>query len=333
MKHRHISAITVNILAEDVHINSHAALDLVDILRSCSYVGTTFSPVYDTALHSVCGLHCPEPRMVNKVPQQAYETLKRIVSSDVAHVLHLIPSYNALRIRYGTTSKSHFISLYVGQCDGIDIWITSDGMVKPVVARAGKHQVVLQNDPDIKPLNEHFKPIKLFPRNAAMKIDIHTEAGPSIRALTLMYMYIWAANHDTSDTVLPPLVYDDLRQALLSLQEAAENDILAPKMHLKAEGNDEKMCLEPKKHVTPLQNIAKTEAASPTKNIPEHLEDINTAVTDVKVPASESYQMDWNPGAPQDNPVVLSTSYERVIPAQYQASANALMARLYRRRE
>jgi hypothetical protein len=148
-----------------------------------------------------------------------------------------------------------------------------------------------------------------------------------------MYMYIWAANHDTSDTVLPPLVYDDLRQALLSLQEAAENDILAPKMHLKAEGNDEKMCLEPKKHVTPLQNIAKTEAASLTKDIPAYLKEINTAVTDVKVPESESYRMDWNPGMPQNNPVVLSTSYERVIPAQYQASANALMARLYRRRE
>jgi hypothetical protein len=148
-----------------------------------------------------------------------------------------------------------------------------------------------------------------------------------------MYMYIWAAKHDTNDTVLPPLVYDDLRQALLSLQEAAENDPRSSKKHLRAEGNDEEMCLQPKKHATPSHNIAKTEAALPTKDILAYQEETTTTVPDVMAPASESYQMDWSPGTPQDNPVVLPTSFERVIPPQYQASANALMARLYRRLE
>jgi hypothetical protein len=270
--------------------------------------------------------------MVYTVPQHVYETLKRIVNSDVAHILYDLPSYNTFRVRYALRNNSHSLSLCLGECDDTEIWITSDGTIRQIAARPSKPPNVGQTPSTVKPLSERFKPIDPFARSALIRSGICTPLGPSIRALVLMYMHIWAAKHDTYDIVLPALVYDDLHQALLSLEEAVEDDMRSAEKHREVLRTDQELCLESGTRATPLHGIADRETASPTKDFPGSIQGDVTSVSDGEFPATESSELEWEPGPPQDDTVVLSSSFERILPREYQASAEALMARLYRQR-
>jgi hypothetical protein len=79
----------------------------------------------------------------------------------------------------------------------------------------------------VKPMGQYFKAIEPFSWTSLLQAGIMTPMSTSARAQALICMHLWAIDKDDTKVALPPLVYDELYTALMSIQNALDFEINA----------------------------------------------------------------------------------------------------------
>jgi hypothetical protein len=227
--------------------------------------------------------------MAKKVLQQDPETLSsyhRIVSSNVAHILHVLPSYNTLKFRclLEPEKTTATLALTVGTYDDSVVIATSSGNVYKVVSRASDlhplgHTVLVETR-----LNEQFKPGSPFGWNTTIKAGLVTPMRPMTSALVCMYMHILAAKRVVSCNALPPLVYNDLHQVLSSLGKAFEINEVLPKKQRPIPAEAQKLYRKVRPQPTPASD---TETASTATILSRSTQPTSMSDTEVGSPDTE----------------------------------------------
>jgi hypothetical protein len=228
-------------------------------------------------------------KMAKKVLKLDPETLSsyhRIVSSDVAHVLEVLPSYNTLRFRRllepGRTTAT--LALIVGICGDSDVRATLSGNVCKVVSRASDLRSLGYTVLVETLLNGQFKPESPFEWSSAIKSGLVTPMRPMTKALVCMYMHIFAAKELVSGNALPPLMYNDLHQALSSLEKAFEISELLPQKQRPISTESQKLYMRIRPQPEPASD---TETASTATILSRSTQPISMSDTEVESPATE----------------------------------------------
>jgi hypothetical protein len=223
-------------------------------------------------------------KKVLKLDPGTLSSYHRIVSSDAAHVLEVLPSYNTLKFRRllepGRTTAT--LTLIVGKRSDSVVLATSSGNVYKVVSRDSDlrslgHTVLLEPR-----LNEQFKPGTPFRWSSTIKAGLVTPMRPMTSALVLMYIHILAAKRVVSCNALPPLVYNDLHQALSSLEKVFEISELLPEKQPSIPAEAQKLYRKVRPQPTPASDTASTATILSRSTQPTSMSD-----TEVESPATE----------------------------------------------
>jgi hypothetical protein len=241
----------------------------------------------------------------------------RILSSDVAHILRLIPEYETLTFRRRLEGTTNTLILFVGECGDSKILVDSNGRVHKVVVRGSKLRPVGHTILVDKPLNEHFKPIAPFGWSTTIKAGIYTPMKPTTSALVSMYMHLYAAKRDASAIVLPRLEYDDLHQALSSLKRAFEINEVLPKTQQQIPTEWQELYRE--QLFEAAHRTSDTETGSPTTTLSTSPQPVAMSNGDMWSPATEGSGIHLVGDSPGESSTVLEKPLEQSPEAEDQA--------------